>query len=228
MFNKQLALVIMLALLATSTFAQVEFTFEGYSKVSPAQDTPGSLVEVFGIANPPLATPNPIPLDYDNFQYTLCVTGLLIETFEWNPANGIKEVVFTGGEFAIYKDALSGGSLGVWSDSSTFADGEMILRGTIDNGMTMLLSDPFGWDIYSGSSIGTCDLDGGSSMELIELIGYNLSGWGFTGTGISDPSPPFFTVPDGYDRVFGTKILYPGNPTENNTATWGQIKTMFR
>lgn len=228
MLNKQLSLVVILVILAASTFAQVEFTFEGYSKVSPAQDTPGSFIEVYGIACTPLAVPNPIPLDFDNYQYTLCVSGLSIETVDWNQNSGTKEIVLKGGEFSIYKDAINGGSLGVWIDSSTFIDGEMILHGLIDDGVTMLLSDPFNSGIYSGSSIGTCDLDGGSSLDLIESIGYNLIDWGFVGTGISDPHPPFFTVPEGYDRVFGTRILYQGNPTENNSTTMGQLKNMFR
>ena len=226
MMNRQIMIVVMLAILATSVAAQVEFTFEGFSKVDPIQDQPGSIVEIFGIANPPAGIPNPIPLDFDNNQYTISVTGLLIDTFAWDQVAGIKEVVFLGGEFAIYEDAI-GGTPGDWADIATFTDGDMLLHGMVDNGWRMMLDDPFGWGIYSGSAIGTCDLDGGSAIPLMEIIGYPFADWDFIGTGISDPNPPFITIPDGYDRVFGLKLMYPQGPTGNDDVTWGQLKNIF-
>ncbi len=224
--NRQIMIVVMLAILATSVAAQVEFTFEGFSKVDPIQDQPGSIVEIYGIANPPAGIPNPIPLDFDNNQYTICVTGLLIDSFMWDQPAGIKEVIFVGGQFSIFEDAI-GGTPGDWADTSTFLDGDLLLHGMVDDGWRMLLDDPFGWGIYSGSANGTCDLDGGSAIPLMEMIGYPFDDWDFFGTGISDPNPPFITVPGGYDRVFGIKLMFPQGPTGNDNVTWGQVKNIF-
>jgi len=68
----------------------------------------------------------------------------------------------------------------------------------------------------------------GAAYPLLVSMDYELNDWVFAGTGISEPWWPFITVPDGYDHVFGIKIIFPYDPTANEDATWGEVKTLFR
>lgn len=221
--------VIVLALMlatAVPVLAQVEFTFEGFSMSDMGQDVVGSTYTIYGIANPPSSAPTPLPLDFANNQYTICVTGMSITSFAFDAINRVKDYAFAGGVIQIFEDPIAGGTTGDYLNPGTFTDGTMLLQAAVDTPWEMLLDDPIFFG-YSGAGIGTCDMNGGT--ELANLVGmeYLLNDWAFAGTGIAEPSF-FVSVPAGYDLAFGVKVIFPHDPTPNQDATWSDVKTMFR
>ncbi len=222
------ALVMLMLILTVPALAQVEFTFEGFAAYTPGPDMTGAMLTVYGIANPPASAPTPVPVDFGNNEYTVAVTGMVSTDYVFDGVNLTKQMVFAGGTIGIYEDARVGGTAADFSDPATFTDGTLLLEATVDDGWEMLLNDALGFGVFSGAGIGTCDMVGGIDLPLLEAMLYPLQDWTFAGTGISEPWPPFITVPPGYDHVFGVKIAFPYNPTANTPATWGQVKDLYR
>ena len=221
-------LAILTLALSVPALAQVEITFEGYAAYTPAPDMVGAMLTVYGVANPAVSAPTPFPADFDNYQYTVAVTGMLVTSYTYDGADLTKSYVFQGGTIDIYEDAKVGGTAGDFANPSTFTDGTLLLEAAVDDGWEMLLNATMGFGVFAGAGIGTCDMIGGSYLPLLEAMQYPLDDWTFAGTGISEPWPPFFTVPAGYDHVFGVKITFPYNPTPNDDTSWSRVKTLFR
>jgi hypothetical protein len=226
--TRMLGAALILGLFAIPAQSQVEITFEGYSSYTGAVDQIGSIMDVYGVANPAVSAPAPAILDYDNFQYTIHISGMTVVFSNFNAGTGILTVAFDGGEMAIYEDAIGGGTAANYGSLATFTDGDMILHAQVDNGWTMNLDDPLSSGAFSGAGYGTIVFDGGSSLTDLLNDGYTADDWAFAGTGISDPRPPFFTVPAGFDRVFGVKLIFPTDPTPTEAQSWGNIKNMYR
>lgn len=226
MFGLMLALALCVAVPA---MAQVEFTFEGFAAFDPGTEMQGATMTVYGIANPPMSVPTPVPTDFAANQYTVAIGGMLTAGYAFDGINFTKSYMFTGGTISIYEDAIAGGTAGDYANPSTFVDGSLLLQASVDDGWSMDLNNasyPFGW--FSGAGIGTCDMNGGSALSDLIGMNYPLIDWTFAGTGISEPMVPFITVPAGYDYVFGTKIIFPYNPTATEGKSWGEVKTLFR
>ena len=221
---KRLVMIALALLVAVPVAAQVEFTFEGFAVYTTAPDMVGCTVDVYGIANPPVSVPTPIPTDFYNYEYTIHVTGMTSASFV--TGSDTKDWVFNGGNIAIYADALAGGTAGDYLVPATFTDGTMLLSATVDDGWEMHLDNPFGL-YYSGAGIGSCDMVGGTAYQELVNMDYTLNDWTFAGTGISEAYFPFITVPDGYQHVFGVKIIFPYDPTANEDMDWGQVKALF-
>ncbi len=106
----------MLALVsAAPVLGQVEFTFEGFAMMDPGIDQVGATMTVYGIANPPASAPTPLPMDFDNYQYTIAVTGMVVTAYTFDGINSIKDFAFAGGEIQIFEDAIAGGTAGTIS-----------------------------------------------------------------------------------------------------------------
>lgn len=217
---------VLLAVCVVPAAAEVEITFEGYCWYAPAVDAVGSTMQVLGVANAPVSAPPPIVMDFDTYQYTVWVDEMVVAAFNYDMVDQKKVTDFNGGVIRIYRQMKAGGTPADYAVPATFTDGELILTATVQDGWRMQLSDPFGMT-FAGSGIGLCDFDGGSSLaELIEFGGQPfLENWTFAGTGISDPSF-FVTVPDGYDRIFGIKLVYP-EPVPAGESSWGGVKALF-
>lgn len=228
--NKQLtraALVaVVLAIFALPAAAEVELTFEGYSWYIPTLDFVGSTMMVAGVANPPAIAPPPMVMDFDNYEYTIWIDEMVVSAFVYDMADQKQVTDFTGGVIRIFRDLKAGGTPADFAVPATFTDGEMILAAMVHDGWKMQLADPFGMS-FAGSGVGLCDFfDGIRLADLIEIGGQPyLENWTFAGTGISDPGF-FVTVPDGYDRLFGVKLVYP-EPVAVEGATWGELKSLF-
>lgn len=219
-----LTAVVILAVIPAS--GQVEFTFEGFAMMQPGIDQVGATLTVYGIANPPASAPTPLPMDFVNNQYTLAVTGMVVTAFAENPVIATKDFDFQGGTIQIFGEPIIGGSAADYANTGTFTDGDMMVQAAVDDGWSMLLDNPIGFG-YSGAGIGTCDLNGGSSLGDLQSYGFPTDDWTFAGSAIAEPSF-FITVPAGYNYVFGVKIIFPYDPTPNADATWSQVKNLFR
>ncbi len=213
---------------AVPALGQVEFTFEGYAKFAPGPGQVGAVMTVYGIANPPVSTPTPIPVDFSTNQYTVAVTGMVVDSYIFNGAALTKDYAFHAGTLRIYADAIAGGTAGNYAAPATFTDGTMLLQAAVDDGWTLDLNDPFGFGQYSGAGIGTCDMNGGSELGTLSAMDYPLNDWTFAGTGVAEPWFPFFTVPAGYHYLFGVKVIFPYDPTPNEDSSWGGVKSLFR
>ncbi len=224
---KRLVMIALALMVAVPAVGQVEFTFEGFAKYNPGPDQVGAGLTVYGIANPAVSMPAPIPVDFDNFQYTVHVSDMTVATYAHDMGLSTKDYTFIGGMLRIYEDPIVGGTAGDYAAPGTFTDGAMLLEAAVDDGWEMHLDDPLGWMVYSGAGIGTCDIVGGGELPLLQSWGWDLNDWVFAGTAISEPWYPFIQVPDGYHHVFGVKLIYPHDPTSNEDSTWGEVKTLF-
>ena len=218
-----------LAMIPTSALSQVEFTFEGMADMDPGIDMVGAMMTVYGIANPPVSLPTPIPMDFFNNQYTVVCNDMVVQTFNLDPVAFMKDFMFSGGFLSIYGDPIATGTPADYANPATFSDGELLLQYAVEPGWLMHLDNPmgppFGW--YSGAGAGPCNVVGGTQMSLLEVMEYPMNGWTFAGTGISEPN--MFDAPEpGYEYIFGVKILFPYDPTPNEATTWGQLKTLYR
>jgi len=223
---RTLILTALVILAVVPASGQVEFTFEGFAVMSPGIDLTGATLSVYGIANPPASTPTPLPLDFANNQYTISVNDMLVTGFVQDLGNATKDFDFTGGVLSIFEDAIATGTSADYANQASFTDGDMIVQASVDAGWEMHLDNPIGFG-YSGAGIGTCDINGGSSLGDLQTYGYPLDNWTFAGTAIAEPSS-FVNVPNGYNYVFGIKIIFPYDPTPNEDATWSHVKNLYR
>lgn len=218
-----------LSLIPLTAMAQVEFTFEGNADMNPAIDTVGALMTVYGIANPPVSFPTPIPMDFFGNQYTVAITGMTVSTYANDPLFFTKDFTFNGGMLRIYGDSIATGTAGDYANTNTFTDGTLLLEYSVAPGWMMHLDaaipPPFGW--YSGAGVGACDVVGGSQMAALIASEYTLTNWTFAGTGISEPSM-FASPAPGYEYIFGVKIVFPYDPTPTEDSTWGTVKNLYR
>lgn len=227
-----LVLVVLFGM-ALPAVAQVEVTFEGYAKYAVpfggGIDAVGAVMDVYGYSNPPTTLPTPVDMDYVANQYTVHVSEMTVATYEeYNLAGLHKVVTFNGGVLRIYQDAKAGGTAADFANPATFTDGTLLLEGNVADGWVMDLSDPFGMGGFSGAGSGYLDFVGGAGLtEMNNLGGPDyLTKWTFAGTGISDPTF-FVSVPDGYQRIFGIKLFYPGL-VPNDEGSWGEVKNLYR
>jgi len=222
---KRLVMIALALMVAVPAVGQ-EFTFQGYAVYNPVPDAVGSTVTVYGIANAPTVAATPVTTDFALNQYTICITGMAIATYDHDPVGRTKDYIFNGGVIQIFEDALAGGTPGDYANPGTFTDGTMLLDMAVDDGWEMDLNDPIGFGYHSGAGEGTCDVVGGSAYAELTGWGYELGDWLFFGTGISEIAP-WTPAPSGYDQVFGVKIIYPHDPTANEDLTWGAVKTLL-
>ncbi len=232
MTTKKLTALAVAALIATALAAPAlagsEFLFRGYAKYWDGQppDVVGSTMEVYGILGAVGGLTLPLPLDLDNYQYTIYIATMNLVAYSNSPPS-IKSLAFNGGEIHIYADPLVGGTPADYANRPTFMDGELILRALVDPGWTMVLFDFDGDGAFAGSGSGSCDFIGGTRLGDLSAAEYYLNDWNFLATPVADPTPAL-PVPQGYHRVFDCKLTPPNDPTPNAQGTWGELKNLFR
>ena len=219
-------LAALVALAVSPAMGQVEFTFEGFAMMTPGTDQVGASLTVYGIANPAISAPTPLPMDFDTYQYTVAVSGMTVTGYNQDVVNNRKTFQFEGGTIRLYSDMIAGGTAGDFALPGSFTDGDMFVEAAVDDGWELILNNPLGFG-YTGAGIGTCALTGGSSLGDLQDLEFPLDGWTFAGTGVGEPSP-FIQVPNGYDYIFGVKIIFPYDPTPNEDSTFGALKNLYR
>jgi len=232
--RKVLALAVALLVataIATPAFGLSEFLFYGYSKYwdGDPPDEVGSLMEVYGILEEVEDIPCPIDLDFDNYQYTVYISTMMVVYYNGNVPAYLKSMIYDNGEIHIFADPIVGGTAADYGDLPTFMDGEMILHATVDDGWAANLYDlDMDGDFTMGDNAGTCDFDGGTQLDALIAAEYYLDDWGFFGSPYVDPEPPFTTVPPGFHRIFNTKLTPPNDPSPAEPSTWGRVKDLYR
>jgi hypothetical protein len=211
--------LVLVAALASGAAAAGAFTFEGFARNVPAgPEVPGIQLTAFGIANPPTpGTPNPIPLDFSNYQYTIRVT-LNLTSVSGTLATQYN-LGYATGSWEILEDASTAAN---YANLATFVDGTIILSGTISGFNAALQTDVTG--LGFGSGIGGYAYTGGT--RLAEVQATQPIDCAFQGTVIRDAHPIFNPVPAGFLRTFNVK-MFCTDGVADDAQTWGTLKSSY-
>ncbi len=166
----------------------------------------GSSAEVYGIVVNGSAVDTPLPLDFANFEYTVVVTGLVMDS------SGTTSE-FSNGTVVIYEDAATAAD---WANTASFSDGVPVLSGTLATFQHTMLT------VSLGNGQGMVDWTGGSRLN--DLAPADQTGWPF----LTAVSRSVTQVVPGYTEKWDGKI----EPTEEVVATelqsWSGVKALFR
>ena len=193
----RLSVVLVAALLMLPVFAQAQQAFDANGNAN----IPGTVGDdltmysvVYGI-NPPL------PLDFDNFEYTMVITDL-----ELTGSAGIS-TFFADGLIAIYEDNAT---VADFANPATFVDGTPILTGVIHN----LTRNQIG----NGGSASSQTVDWTGGTRLDEIAPEDQVDWVFlTGINVSLAAP-------GYSEHWDCKAEPEEPIVGNEQINWGDLK----
>ena len=196
-------LLVGLLLLAVPASAQQLFDFLGQAVVP---GTVGGMLNMDSIVRDPAPGSTPIPLDFANFEYTLVVTGLTLDSVG-PPQN------YSNGTLTIYEDSATAAD---YANPATFSDGTAVLIGTITTlNRTMYTST-------LGSAAGWVDWVGGTHLEDIAPV--DQLGWPF----LTAISRRLGNVEAGYDEQWDGKVEPQEPIVEVQDMSWGSVKALLR
>lgn len=203
---KKLLLTVMVAcavMAPAAASAQQWFDFNGQALLPAAI---GQDLTMYAVINNNGVIDTPLPLDFDNFQYTLVVTGLTLVT-----DNGGGGQTYGGGTIAIYEDATTAAD---YTNPATFSDGTALLSGDL----VSLDRTIFG---SLGTAAGLVNWTGGANLD--DLAPADRLGWAFL-TGISNRST--VTQP-GYNENWDGKVEPSVPVVDVQVESWSTIKSDF-
>ncbi len=154
----------------------------------------------------------PIPLDFDNYDYTIVVTDLVLDT------DGTVQY-YSNGTIVLYED---NSTVADYSDLSTFTDGTAILIGTISTltrSVSTMLIPPYTVTI---SVNGTVDWTGGTRLD--DMAPPDQLDWSFLAAGNTDPAD----VMPGFDEQWDGKVEPKEEIVGTDDASFGNMKASFR
>jgi len=196
-------LLLALLLIAVPASAQQLFDFLGQTVVPGSV---GGMLNMDSVVRDPAPGTTPILLDFANYEYTLVVTDLVLDT-DSSPQ------IYSNGTLVIFEDNTTAAD---YTNPATFSDGTAILSGTI----TTLNRTMFTATL--GSAAGLVNWTGGTRLDDIAPV--DQLGWPFL-TGISRHDG---NVEAGYDEQWDGKVE-PEEPIVDVTPmSWGSVKAMLR
>lgn len=197
-----LLLVGTLALGANAQAVQL-FDFDAQANL-PA--SVGGTAEVLGRIVNGGAVATPLPLDFANYEYTIVVTGLTLDSIGQTSD-------FSGGTVQIIQDAATAAD---WTDAATFTDGVVVLSGVLPAFTHTMFTGTL------GSGVGLVDWTGGTLLNDLAIA--DQTGWPFL-TGVSRAADQ---VEPGFTERWDGKI----EPSQEVVATvqqsWSALKASFR
>ncbi len=194
-------LVIAMAL-AMPAAAQQLFDFNGQATVPT---TLGNSLTLDSVLRDPAPEITPLPLDFANFEYTLVVDGLVLDSDDMTQ-------MYSGGTIAIYQDNVTTADYAV---PGSFTDGTAILTGTITTlSRTMFTST-------LGTVTGTVDWNGGTRLN--DVAPADQLNWAFL-SGINAREENTVT---GYSEQWDGKIEPQDPIVANEKILWGSFKAMY-
>ena len=203
MTKKILTAALLVLALPSAALAQQLFDFTGQVNVPPLV---GGNLTMYSLVFDPAPATTPIPLDFDNFEYTLVVTGLTY-LGDVPPIQS-----YSGGTITLYCDNATAAD---YSNPATFTDGTALLSGTLYNVARQMFTATL------GSATGFVDWTGGT--QIGDLAPADRIGWPFL-AGISRRADH---IEPGYDEQWDGKV----EPVEPVVATearsWGDLKGKY-
>ncbi len=204
--NKRLlvmAIVSLAFLLPGAAMAQQVFDFYGMALLPSAVGESLTMYSEVRDASPLFTTP--LPLDFDNYDYTLVVSDLVLDV-DANPQ------VYSNGSLTIYQDAVT---VADYTDPSSFTDGLPILTGVITS------LNRWVFTATMGNAMGTVDWIGGSNIN--DIAPEDQAGWAF----LCPINLNAASVEPGYDEVWDGKVE-PESPIVGiDKVSWDELKAMF-
>jgi len=195
-------LLAQLALAATASAVQL-FDFDAQALLPGA---PGGAAAAYGRIVNGSAVATPLPLDFANFEYTIVVTGLVLDTAGTTS-------MFSGGTVTIFQDDATPSD---WADPSTFSDGTAILSGVLPSFQHTMFTATL------GSAYGTVDWTGGSRLD--DLAPADQVGWPF----LTTVSRSVTMVQPGYTEQWDGKVEPVTDVVPAADASWSGVKALFR
>lgn len=197
-----IALVGMLAAPQTAA-AQQWFDFNGQALL-PA--VVGDDATAYLVVNNNGVIDTPIALDFDNFEYTIVVTGLTM-TVDNGDAGGKS---FSGGTIVLYEDNSTAAD---FTSPATFSDGTAILSGDLVSFNRVLFTST------NGSGQGDVNWTGGTRVG--EFAPADLLGWSFL---VSISTRSTVTEP-GYDENWDGKVEPLEPVVSDGKSSVGELKS---
>ena len=148
--KSRIVMVTLALLLMTVPASAQDPEFFGFIGQAIVPGDIGGMLSMYSIVYPPTpGTETPLPLDFDNHQYTLVITDLELITL----SGGFGQPnIFEGGALAIYENDLDSADYG---DPATFTSGDAILTGdvtTIDHIVGMFSGTVAGEVVWTGGT----------------------------------------------------------------------------
>jgi hypothetical protein len=188
--------------LALPAFAGGVLDFLGQADLPPGIFS-GELV-VVGVVNDPSPLSTPLPLDFVNHGYTLCIQDAQLSS------SSATVQTYVGATVWLVEDASNNSD---YTDPAGFCDGTVILSGSVENFLrTKLLTT-----LYNVS--GAVTWDGGTRLGEIALA--ERSGWGLFCTA-NTASPHAANM----DEVWDGKIERDGG-VGTESSSFGAVKALF-
>ena len=195
-------LLALIALAAPASAVQL-FDFDAQAILPGA---PGGTASAYGRIVNGQAVAAPLPLDFAHYEYTIVVTGLVLD------ASGATSQ-FSGGTVAIFQDDATAAD---WSAPGTFSDGTAILTGVMPAFQHTMFTATL------GSGYGTVDWTGGSMLD--SLAPADQVGWPFLTT-VSRASS---LVQPGYTEQWDGKVEPVTDVVPSADTSWSGVKALFR
>lgn len=192
-----------LAVLGSTASAVQLFDFDGQA-IWPA--APGGTAVAYGRIVNGEAVEAPLPFDFANFEYTLAVTDLVLDSAG-------STSYFSGGIVTIYKDDATPAD---FAAPATFTDGEAVLSGVMATFQHVMLTGTL------GSANGYVDWTGGSMLN--DLAPSDQLGWPF----LTLVSRSATQVQPGYTEKWDGKIEPVEEVVASEVETWSGVKALFR
>jgi hypothetical protein len=196
-----LAVMALLIALPTLAAAQQLFDFLGQANVPVVV---GNNLTMYSVVRDPAPGTTPIPLDFDNYEYTLVITDLRLDV------DGVPQL-YSGGTITLYEDAATPAD---YTNPATFVDGTAILSGTV-NSMSRQM-----YTATLGSATGTVDWTGGTRIG--EFAASERINWPLV-VGISRRASD---IQPGYDEAWDGKVE-PREPIAVGEQSWGALKGKY-
>ncbi len=193
-------LLLALLLIAVPASAQQLFDFLGQTVVP---NTVGGFLNMDSVVRDPAPGTTPIPLDFANYEYTLVVMNLTLDSGDGTSASPQN---YSGGMLVIYED---NGTAADYANPSTFHGNLTTLNRTM---FTATLGSAAGW----------VDWTGGTRLDDIAPV--DQLGWPFL-TGISARDT---NVEPGYTEQWDGKCEPEEPIVDTEDISWGSVKAMLR
>ncbi len=154
----------------------------------------------------------PLPLDFINFDYTIVVTDLVLDT------DGTVQY-YSNGAIALYED---NGTVADYANLATFTDGTPILTGvitTLSRSVTTAIFPPFATTITIN---GTVDWTGGTRLN--EMAPADQLNWSFLSAGNNDPAD----VMPGFTEQWDGKVEPKEPIVGSDDSSFGDLKAGYQ
>ncbi len=196
------ALLCLVALAGPASAVQL-FDFDGQA-VLPAG--PGGTAVAFARIVSGEAVASPLPFDYANYEYTLVVTDLTLDTAGTTS-------FFSGGVVSIYQDDATASD---WAAPGSFSDGTMVLSGNLATLQHTMMTGTL------GSANGYVDWTGGTMLN--DLAPSDQTGWPF----LVLVSRAASQVEPNYTEKWDGKVEPTTDVVPDEKRSWSDLKALFR